>query len=135
LERLIVDTGVLVALERGRTPSADAIPDDADVAIAAITASELLVGVELADERHAARRRAMVDAVLGVFDVLPFDLTTARHHAALLAYARQDGRPRGAHDLLIAATARATSRLVLTTDRRAFLDLPAVTHRVIDSSG
>jgi tRNA(fMet)-specific endonuclease VapC len=135
LERLIVDTGVLVALERGRTPSADAIPDDADVAIAAITASELLVGVELADECHAARRRAMVDAVLGVFDVLPFDLTTARHHAALLAYARQDGRPRGAHDLLIAATARATSRLVLTTDRRAFLDLPAVTHRVIDSSG
>jgi tRNA(fMet)-specific endonuclease VapC len=131
LERLIVDTGVLVALERGTTPPADAIPDDADVAIAAITASELLAGVELANQRLAGQRRAMVDAVLGVFDVLPFDLATARHHAALLAYGRRDGRPRGAHDLLIAATARATSRLVLTTDRRAFLDLPGVAHRVI----
>jgi tRNA(fMet)-specific endonuclease VapC len=134
VERLIVDTGVLVALERGKVPSAAAIPDDADIAIAAVTASELLVGVELADQRHAPQRRAMVDAVLGVFEVLPFDLTTARHHAALLAYARQDGRPRGAHDLLIAATARATSRLVLTTDRSAFLDLPAVTHRMLGSS-
>jgi tRNA(fMet)-specific endonuclease VapC len=133
VERLIVDTGVLVALERGRAMSANAIPDDADIAVAAITASELLVGVELADARRVARRRAMVEGVLGLFEVLPFDLAAARHHAALLAHAHRDGRPRGAHDLLIAATARASSRVVLTTDRTAFVDLPAVTHRVVGS--
>lgn len=131
MERLIADTGVFVALERGRTSVADAIPDDADVAVAAVTASELLVGVELADRRHAVRRRELVEGVLGVFQVLPFDLAAARHHAELLVQVRRDGRPRGAHDLLIAATARATSRLVLTTDHAAFLGLPGVRHRVV----
>lgn len=48
----------------------------------------------------------------------------------LLAHARRTGRPRGAHDLQIAATAAATGRLVLTTDRRAFDGLPGVRHRL-----
>jgi tRNA(fMet)-specific endonuclease VapC len=94
--------------------------------IAATTASELLVGVELADSRRRAARQATVDAVLDVFDVLPFDLQTARHHAVLLAHARRAG----AHDLQIAATARATGRTLLTTDPSAFDELPEVRHRV-----
>ena len=97
--------------------------------IAAITASELLVGVELADSRHRATRQATVDAIVDAFDVLPFDLEIARHHAALLAHARRSGRPRGAHDLQIAATARATGRILLTTDQAAFDELPGVDHR------
>jgi tRNA(fMet)-specific endonuclease VapC len=134
VERLILDTGVLIALERGDAVPGDALADDADIAIASITASELMVGVELADERHETARRATVDAVLNAFDVLPFDLPTARHHASLVAHARRQGTPRGAHDLLIAATARASSRLLITTDRRAFEDLPGVAHRVLSSA-
>lgn len=130
MERLILDTGVLIALERGRQISPDVMPDDADIAIAAITASELLVGIELADDQRRASRRVTVDAMLATFDVIPFDLDIARHHASLLAYARRTGRPRGAHDLQIAATARAAGRLLLTTDAQAFDDLPAVQHRV-----
>jgi tRNA(fMet)-specific endonuclease VapC len=130
VERLIVDTGVLVAVERGVELPADVVPDDADIAIGAITASELLVGVELADRRRRAKRQATVDAIFATFDVLPFDFDAARQHASLLAHARRSGRPRGAHDLLIAATAGATGRIVLTTDRGAFDDLPGVAHRV-----
>ena len=130
MERLIVDTGVLVALERGRV-SAEVLPDDADIVLAAITASELLVGVELADQRRRPTRAATVSAILATFEVLPFDLDIARHHATLLAHARRGGRPRGAHDLQIAATASATGRLVLTTDRGAFDDLPGVRHRLV----
>lgn len=130
MDRLILDTGVLVALERGQEIPVDVLPDDADIAIAAITASELLVGVELADTRRRATRQATVDAMVNAFDVLPFDLETARHHAVLLAHARRSGRPRGAHDLQIAATARATGRILLTTDRTAFDDLPGVDHRL-----
>ena len=33
---------------------------------------------------------------------------------------------RGAHDLIIAATARATGRTIVTLDRRGFADLPRV---------
>jgi tRNA(fMet)-specific endonuclease VapC len=127
---LILDTRVLVALERGQEIPVDVMPDDADIVIAAITASELLVGVELADSQHRASRQATVDAMVNAFDVLPFDLETARHHAVLLAHARRCGRPRGAHDLQIAASARATGRVLLTTDRTAFDDLPGVDHRM-----
>lgn len=130
MDRLIVDTSVLVALERrGHLPQ-DLLPDDADIAIAAITASELLVGVQLADAQRRAARTATVDAILGTFDVLAFDLDTARHHAELLAHARRAGRPRGAHDLQIAATARATRRVLLTADRAAFDELPGVSCRL-----
>lgn len=129
MERLIVDTGVLVAIERGTTIAPDVIPDDADIAVAAITAAELLVGVELADEHRRATRGATVEAILQTFDALPFDLEVARHHATLLAHARRSGRPRGAHDLQIAATARASGRIVVTTDHSAFDDLPGVRYR------
>jgi predicted nucleic acid-binding protein len=131
VERLILDTGVLVRLERQATLAAGVVPDDADIAIAAITASELLVGVELADGTRREARAATVRAILETFDVLPFDLDVARHHAALLVHARRTGRPRGAHDLQIAATARATGRLLVTTDRSAFDDLPGVSYRLV----
>jgi tRNA(fMet)-specific endonuclease VapC len=130
VDRLILDTGVLVALERGQEIPFDVLPEDADVVIAAITASELLVGVELAGSRHRATRQATVDAILDAFDVVPFELETARHHAALLAHALRSGRPRGAHDLQIAATARAMGRILLITDQTAFDDLPGVDHRL-----
>lgn len=130
MDRLILDTGVLVALVRGQEIPADVLPDDADIVIAAITACELLVGVELADDGRRATRQATVDAILDAFDVLPFGLETARHHAVLLAHARRYGRPRGAHNLQIAATARATRRILLSTDRTAFDNLPGVDYRM-----
>lgn len=129
MARLILDTAVLVAAERSRTRLEDAVADDDDVAIAAVTAAELLVGVELADRtRHAARAR-FVAAILDEIRVEPYDVDTARAHARLLAHARRAGRPRGAHDLLIAATACHTERIVVTADLSGFEDLPGVTVR------
>ncbi|HEU4320823.1 MAG TPA: type II toxin-antitoxin system VapC family toxin [Acidimicrobiia bacterium] len=58
--------------------------------------------------------------------MIPYDLVVAQEHALLLAEVKRTGRPRGAHDLLIAATARATRRSVVTADARAFEDLPGV---------
>ncbi|MGA2928267.1 MAG: PIN domain-containing protein [Solirubrobacteraceae bacterium] len=101
------------------------------MAISAITAAELLVGVELADQRYHSARNALVEGVFARVEIIAFDLHVARHHASLLAHARRAGRPRGAHDLQIAATARATNRTVITTDTTAFEGLPGVTHRVL----
>lgn len=94
-----------------------------------MTAAELLVGVELADRRHAKARRAFVDALLSSVSVEPYDLEVARVHAELLAHARRAGRTRGAHDLLIAATARARSRTVVSADLSGFAELPGVAVR------
>lgn len=131
MERLILDTGALIALERGTVDAAEVLPDDADVAIAAVTAAELLVGVELADEGHAQPRATLVEGIITRVEIIAYDLDVARHHAALLAHARRAGAPRGAHDLQIAATARATDRTVITTDTTAFTDLPDVSSRLL----
>jgi tRNA(fMet)-specific endonuclease VapC len=47
-------------------------------------------------------------------------------HTELLVAVRKAGRPRGAHDLIIAATALSTGRTVVTSDRQGFDDLPGV---------
>lgn len=126
--RLIVDTNVLVAIERGRRETLDVVEDDDEVAIAAVTLAELRTGIELAPEDAVAdSRRASIDSIVGSIEVLDYTEVTASHHAALLAHTRRTGRPRGAHDLIIAATAAQTGRLLLTHDSRArFGDLPGV---------
>jgi tRNA(fMet)-specific endonuclease VapC len=131
VDRLILDTGALIALQRGTAAPADVLPTEADVAISAITVAELLVGVELADERHRARREALVEGIISRVEIVPYDLAVSRHHASLLAHVRRAGEPRGAHDLQIAATARASDRRVVTTDKAAFVDLPGVCTCVI----
>lgn len=47
-------------------------------------------------------------------------------HASLLASVRRAGRPRSAHDLIIASTAAVAGRTIVSADRRAFDDLPGV---------
>lgn len=131
--RLILDTGVLIKAERGRARLDRALRDDDDVVIAAVTAAELMVGVELADDAHRADREAFVGDVLETLPVEDYTLDVAAAHARLLAHVRRTGRARGAHDLIIAATAAATDRTVLTADAAAaFADLPGVDALVVD---
>jgi tRNA(fMet)-specific endonuclease VapC len=131
VERLILDTSALIWLERGRADRADVLPGDADVAICAVTAAELLVGVELADDRYRDGRSELVEGAIERVEIIAFDLDVARHHAALLAHVRRAGQPRGAHDLQIAATAQATGRTIITGDATAFDGLPGVAHRLL----
>jgi tRNA(fMet)-specific endonuclease VapC len=117
---------VLVTAERS-SRSLDALIDDQDdIVIAAITAAELLVGVELSSGKEQRRRHDYVDDVLATIPVEPYDLDIARSHASLLAYTRRSERPRGAHDLVIAATALAQGRAVVSADPSGFENLPGV---------
>jgi tRNA(fMet)-specific endonuclease VapC len=125
--RLILDTNILIAYERG-TIDRSALDDD-ELAVAAITIAEYRTGVELADsrERAAARARALA-TITSVIDVLDYTAVTAAQHARLLAHVRRSGSPRSAHDLIIAAHAAETGRLVLSRDAKVrFTDLPGVT--------
>jgi tRNA(fMet)-specific endonuclease VapC len=119
-----------VAGERGHLSLDKLIGDDDDVAIAAVTAAELLVGVELADAARRPGRQALAEAILAGIPIEDYDLEVARSHALLLAHARRSGRARGAHDLVIAATALARERIVVTTDQSGFSELPGVAVRV-----
>jgi tRNA(fMet)-specific endonuclease VapC len=116
--RVILDTGVLIAFERGQL-DVDAVLGSDDAAIAAITAMELLVGVERADDAHRQARAVRVEAILSSLPVEPYNVSIARVHARLAVAAITKGRPRSANDMMIAATAAATSRILLTTDASA----------------
>jgi tRNA(fMet)-specific endonuclease VapC len=116
----------LVDAERGGDSLEEVIDDGDDVAVAAITVAELRVGVHLAKGRRREKRERFVTAVLDAVSIEAYDLNVAEAHAVLLAHVRRAGTPRGAHDLIIAATARAQERQVVSSDREAFVGLPDV---------
>jgi predicted nucleic acid-binding protein len=74
----------------------------------------------------AERSYADIDEWIGDED----DVAIAAITVAELAAVRRQGRPRGAHDLIIAATATATAAAsgpsLVTADRTAFVDLPGI---------
>lgn len=88
--------------------------------------AELKVGIQMARGRRRDKRERFVTAVLDAVSIEPYDLDVAEAHAALLAHVRRKGKPRGAHDLIIAATARTRERQVVSSDRSGFAELPGV---------
>jgi tRNA(fMet)-specific endonuclease VapC len=124
--RLILDTNILIAYERG-TLDRDSLDND-ELAVAAVSIAEYRVGIELADTaaRAADRARALA-AIASTVEVLEYTEATAAHHARLIAHVRRAGTARGAHDLIIAAHASETGRTVLSRDAKTrFGDLPNV---------
>ena len=126
MTRLLLDTTFLIDTERSGADLDEAIADEDDVAVAAVTIAELRVGALLADRRRKPTRTAYVDEIIATVPVLDYDLDVAEAHAELLAEVRSQGKPRGAHDLIIAATARASDRTVVSADAAAFRNLPGV---------
>ena len=133
---VVLDTSVIVAAER-RAVRFQALLEslgEEPVGIAAITASELLHACHRASDAGVrARRAAFVDALLDAVPVLPFGLPEARRHAELWAALARTGSMIGPHDLLIAATALAQGRALVTINQREFgrvagLRLVAIEH-------
>jgi len=79
----VLDTSVLVAVERLQLDPSLVIDDDDEPAIPAIVAAELLLGVELSDESRRLARVLMVEQTLERLEVIAYDLSVARAHAAL----------------------------------------------------
>lgn len=126
MARLILDTNALIQLDRDGGAAAG-ISELDTIAIAAITLAELRHAVLAADETRRPARERFVDDVEETIEVLAYTTSTAAEHAVLLDYARRTGTPRSAHDLIIAAHARATGRRVVSLDVKArFGDLPGV---------
>jgi tRNA(fMet)-specific endonuclease VapC len=118
-----------VDADRSGSSLEDLIADEDEVAVAAITVAELLVGVHLADRRHRRARQQFVDDITTVIAIVDYDAAVAASHAELLVTVRRQGRARGAHDLIIAATAKATQREVVSADGSAYDDLPGIAVR------
>jgi tRNA(fMet)-specific endonuclease VapC len=126
---VVLDTSILVAAERGQVRFEALLESlgEETVAIAAITASELLHGCQRAsDPGVRARRSAFVDALLDALPVLPFGLPEARRHAELWAELARTGSAIGPHDQLIAAAALAHGHGLVTLNEREFGRVPGL---------
>jgi len=125
----IIDSSVLIEAERGRIDLDRRLADlgAEPVAISAVTASELLHGVERADGPARRRRREQfVEWVLDALPVAEFGLAEARIHAVIWAQLQFRGTPIGAHDLLIAATALSLGFRLATGNAREFGVVPGL---------
>lgn len=132
MRRWLLDTGVLIGLERQTIDPTAIFAADDDVAISVITVSELLVGVARADTARRAKRSAMVESIIATLNIEEITVGVARINAAFAVETAAQGHTRGALGLLIAATAVATKRTLVTTDEKAQFDLlTGVSSRVV----
>lgn len=127
---IVLDTNVVSELMRPDPATSvetwvDQLPPD-DVFITAITAAELLFGVErLPDGR---RRRALAGRVRALIDedfeerVLPFDAAAAPHYAIVCTTRERLGRPISMADSQIAAICRLFGARLATRNTRDFAD-------------
>ena len=125
----LIDSSVFIAGERSTIDLADFMASFGaeTLALSAVTASELLYGLDRARTPvQRERRNAYIEAIFGQMTVLAFDLTVARVHAAVSAELDRTGRQVGAHDLIIAATAIAHDYRVATRDLKSFPKIPGL---------
>ena len=130
---VILDTSVLIAAERRRLDLSAffAAQEDATFCIAAITAAELLHGVERAKPAARKQTRAQfVEWVLAQVETIDFDLALARQHAGIWATLEAAGKVIGPYDLLIAATALHYDHPLATLNVEEFRQVPGL--RLID---
>jgi predicted nucleic acid-binding protein len=118
----LIDTSVVIALDRLKPR---ALPDE--LAISAITLTELAAGSHATDDRvERARRRQPLQLAEATFEPLPFDADCARAYGLVYAQTLTGGRKsRGSRaiDLLIAATALANELPLYTANVADFIAL------------
>lgn len=125
---ILLDTNVLSELTRRRPdPQVMAWLDSLDageVATTAITAAELLHGVDrLPDGQRKATLAAAVRDLLSEDlgqRVEPFDVTAAGHYARVVTGREKHGRPIGVADAQIAAICRKFAATLATGNTRDF---------------
>ena len=132
---MMLDSSVMVAFERQRFDLPKLLDDFAPASIAAITAAELLIGVERADTpERRARREAFVLGIFARVPIVPFDLAEARLYASHFADLAKRGQLIGDRDLQIAVTALSLGYELATLNLRTGASISASSLRMLPAS-
>ena len=127
---LLIDSSIFIEAERRQLdlPAiVELAPSGEPLAVAAVTVSELLVGVRLAlPAARQVEREAFVERITEEFPILSFDLDVARVYAEVWASLRLAGNVIPPHDLMIGATALTNGFDVLTHNVRDFSRIPGL---------
>jgi len=128
---LVVDTNIFIDTENGRLnlDTLNALPDWDESYIAAVTVSELLVGVHLAKtDTIRIKRSAFVEGIIVNMPVLDFNEKIAKSYAQLYALVLKSKAKASTnvHDLQIAATCIALGHSILTSNVSDFKKIPGL---------
>jgi tRNA(fMet)-specific endonuclease VapC len=122
----LLDTNTLSNLIRqpqGRVAERIAEVGEQNVLTSVIVACELRYG---AAKRGSRRLTKQVEAVLGALTVRPLESDVERVYAAIRVALEKKGTPIGAHDMLIAAHARALDAVCVTDNVVEFKRVPTL---------
>jgi tRNA(fMet)-specific endonuclease VapC len=122
----LLDTNILSHLVRQpQGPVADHIGDvgEANVLTSVIVACELRYGAAKRGSRKLTRQ---VEAVLSAMTIRPLESDIERVYASIRVALERRGTPIGAHDMLIAAHARAIDAVCVTDNVAEFRRVPAL---------
>jgi tRNA(fMet)-specific endonuclease VapC len=125
----LIDTSIFIAAERGKLDLPTELSRRAGewLGMAAVTAAELLEGVEHANTpARRQKRSAEAEQLIATLSVVSFDVSVAREYARLRAMLRAAGVTVGIHDLQIGATALVLGHPVATRDERSFPRIPGL---------
>lgn len=122
----LLDTNIISHLVRQpQGPVADHIADvgEANVLTSVIVACELRYGAAKRGSRKLTRQ---VEAVLSAMTIRPLESDIERVYASIRVALERRGTPIGAHDMLIAAHARAIDAVCVTDNVAEFRRVPAL---------
>lgn len=123
--RYLLDTCVIsdfIKGEAGTTIKVKQTPP-VDIALSVITVMELRYGLVLNPQR-APKVESTIASILSLVTILPFDTLEAEQAAQIRATLKSQGKPIGAYDLLIAATALQHQLTMVTANQREFERVP-----------
>jgi len=122
----LLDTSILSHLIRqpqGIVAARIAEVGEANVLTSVIVACELRYG---AAKRGSRRLTRQIEAVLGAMTIRPLESDVERVYASIRVALEKKGTPIGAHDMLIAARARAIDAVCVTDNVAEFTRVPAL---------
>lgn len=130
--RVLIDTCVLIDLERGEKDAIDFFEEldkiSAEMVISPVSASELYTGVYLSENLEKNLARANV--VISQFQIAHLDIKTAEETGKLLAYRQIKNLPKYYEDCAIAATAISSRADFLITDNKEDFNFPNLCGKV-----
>ncbi len=122
----LLDTNILSDLVRqpqGRVAERIAEVGEANVLTSVIVACELRSGAAKRGSRTLTRQ---IEAILGALTIRPLESDVERIYATIRVTLERKGTPIGAHDMLIAAHARAIEAVCVTDNVAEFKRVPAL---------
>ena len=119
--RLLLDTCTVSDFSMGDpgVPARIKAASPRDLAVSAITKMEIAYGL-LLRPGIARRLKQVLDSLFDAVEMIPYDEAAAEATARIRARLKQQGRPIGAYDALIAGTALANELILVTSNVREF---------------